>query len=166
MRCLAPGTRAMPLQDSCTREPTDRSLRAEVTSLGFQIPGHCLRRLSPPWLPPACRWLGLGKLAHELCSSEDLNQRSQTHEGQTPDDGREDSHIETSGRRTNDSGDLCGEQYLGADLHHWKKEFGLLDVKQAKRLKELEAENTRLKRIAADQRPGMEIIQEALEKKL
>jgi hypothetical protein len=39
-------------------------------------------------------------------------------------------------------------------------------VKQAKRLKELEAENTRLKRIVADQVPGMEIIQEALEKKL
>ena len=42
----------------------------------------------------------------------------------------------------------------------------LLDVKQAKRLKELEAENTRLKRIVADQVLGMEIIQEALEKKL
>ena len=51
-------------------------------------------------------------------------------------------------------------------FHRWKKEFGLLDVKQAKRLKELEAENTRLKRIVADQVLGMEIIQEALEKKL
>jgi anti-sigma regulatory factor (Ser/Thr protein kinase) len=39
-------------------------------------------------------------------------------------------------------------------------------VKQAKRLKELKAENTRLKRIVADPGPGMEIIKEALEKKL
>ena len=51
-------------------------------------------------------------------------------------------------------------------FHRWKKEFGLLDVKQAKRLKELEAENTGLKRIVADQVLGMEILQEALEKKL
>jgi putative transposase len=42
----------------------------------------------------------------------------------------------------------------------------LLDVKQAKRLKELEEENGRLKRIVADQVLGMEILQEALEKKL
>jgi putative transposase len=42
----------------------------------------------------------------------------------------------------------------------------LLDVKQAKRLKELEAENARLKRIVADHVLGMEILQEALEKKL
>ena len=51
-------------------------------------------------------------------------------------------------------------------FHRWKKEFGLLDVKQAKRLKELEEENGRLKRIVADQVLGMEILQEALEKKL
>ena len=31
-------------------------------------------------------------------------------------DGGEDPHIETSGRRTNDSGDLRGEQHLGTDL--------------------------------------------------
>ena len=36
----------------------------------------------------------------------------------------------------------------------------------AKRLKELEKENARLKRIVADQVLGMEILQEALEKKL
>ncbi len=42
----------------------------------------------------------------------------------------------------------------------------MLDVKQAKRLKELEEENGRLKRIVADQVLGMEILPEALEKKL
>ena len=51
-------------------------------------------------------------------------------------------------------------------FHRWKKELGLLDMKQAKRLKELEAENRRLKRMVADQLLGMEILQEALEKKL
>ncbi len=63
--------------------------------------------------------------------------------------------------------EICAENNISEQtFHRWKKEFGLLDVKQAKRLKEREAENTRLKRIVADQVPGMEIIQEALEKKL
>ena len=41
-----------------------------------------------------------------------------------------------------------------------------MDVNQAKRLKEPEAENARLKRMVADQPLGMEILQESLEKKL
>ena len=51
-------------------------------------------------------------------------------------------------------------------FYRWRKEFGMMDVNQAKRLKELEKENARLKRIVADQVLGMEILQEALEKKL
>ncbi len=35
-------------------------------------------------------------------------------------------------------------------LARWKNEFGGLKIDQAKRLKELEAENNRLKRIVAD----------------
>ena len=63
--------------------------------------------------------------------------------------------------------EICTENNISDQtFHRWKKEFGLLDVKQAKRLKELEAENTRLKRVVADHGPEMEIIQEALEKKL
>ena len=42
----------------------------------------------------------------------------------------------------------------------------MLEVNQAKRLMDLEKENTRLKRIVADQMLGMEILQETLEKKL
>jgi len=40
----------------------------------------------------------------------------------------------------------------------------MLEVNQAKRLMDLEKENTRLKRIVADQMLGMEILQETLEK--
>ncbi|MBK9038997.1 MAG: transposase [Bdellovibrionales bacterium] len=36
-------------------------------------------------------------------------------------------------------------------LYHWKKRFGGMDVTDARRLKDLEMENTRLKRIVADQ---------------
>jgi putative transposase len=35
-------------------------------------------------------------------------------------------------------------------FHRWKKEFGGLRVDQAKRLKDLEQENSRLKKIVAD----------------
>ena len=63
--------------------------------------------------------------------------------------------------------DVCDEYNISEQtFHRWKKEMGLLDVKQAKRLKELEAENKRLKKIVADQVLGMEILQESLEKKL
>lgn len=34
--------------------------------------------------------------------------------------------------------------------HRWKKEYGGLRIEQAKRLKELEVENSRLKKIVAD----------------
>ena len=62
--------------------------------------------------------------------------------------------------------EICDEHNISEQtFHRLKKEFGLLDVKQPKRLKELEEENGRLKRIVADQVLGMEILQEALEKK-
>ena len=35
--------------------------------------------------------------------------------------------------------------------HRWRKEYGALRVDQAKRLKELEKENVRLKKLVADQ---------------
>lgn len=45
--------------------------------------------------------------------------------------------------------------------YRWRKEFGGLRVDQAKRLKELERENARLKRIVADQQLDMRILKEA-----
>ena len=63
--------------------------------------------------------------------------------------------------------DVCREHGISEQtFYRWRKEFGMMGVNQAKRLKELERENARLKRIVADQVLGMEILQEALEKKL
>lgn len=63
--------------------------------------------------------------------------------------------------------EVCDEHNISEQtFHRWKRELGLLDVKQAKRLKALETENRRLKKIVADQMLGMEILQEAIEKKL
>ena len=45
--------------------------------------------------------------------------------------------------------------------YRWRREFGGMKVDQAKRLKELEAENARLKRVVADQVLDIAILREA-----
>lgn len=50
-------------------------------------------------------------------------------------------------------------------LYHWKRKFGGMDVSEAKRLKELEAENTRLKRLVADQALDIVMLKDVNSKK-
>jgi transposase-like protein len=60
-------------------------------------------------------------------------------------------------------GDACRK--LGVTEHtyyRWKKEYGRLSVDQARRLKELEAENTRLKKLVADLSLDNAILREAV----
>ena len=45
--------------------------------------------------------------------------------------------------------------------YRWKKEYGRLNVDQAKRLKELEAENSRLKKLLAEAELDKAILREA-----
>ncbi len=52
-----------------------------------------------------------------------------------------------------------------ATLYHWKKQYGDLDVSEAKKLKALEDENRRLKRLVADQALNLQILHDVLEKK-
>lgn len=59
-------------------------------------------------------------------------------------------------------GQVC--QKLGVTeqtYYRWRKEYGGLKVDQAKRLKELERENARLKKLVADQALDMAILKEA-----
>ena len=49
--------------------------------------------------------------------------------------------------------------------YRWRKEYGGLRVDQAKRLKELEAENARLKRAVADLTVDKQILKEVVEGK-
>ena len=46
--------------------------------------------------------------------------------------------------------------------YRWRKEYGGLQVSQAKRLKELERENARLKKMVADLSLDKDILKEAL----
>src|SRR5690554_8153886 len=50
--------------------------------------------------------------------------------------------------------------------YRWRKEYGGLDKNQAARLKELERENLRLKRLVADLLVDKAILEEALSKKV
>ena len=47
--------------------------------------------------------------------------------------------------------------------YRWRKEYGGLKVDQAKKLKDLEKENARLKRLVADQSLDLQILKEVAE---
>jgi|TARA_R110000796_G_C14508974_1_gene429683 putative transposase len=51
-------------------------------------------------------------------------------------------------------------------IYQWRAKFGGMDASLMKRLKELEAENARLKKMYAEERIKAELRQEALEGKL
>ena len=50
-------------------------------------------------------------------------------------------------------------------LYAWRKRFGTMDVPDAKRLKGLEAENARLKKLAAERDLEIEVMKEIAAKK-
>jgi len=50
-------------------------------------------------------------------------------------------------------------------LHRWRNQYGGLKQDEAKRLKELEAENARLKRLVADLALDKQLLQEVAQKK-
>jgi len=62
--------------------------------------------------------------------------------------------------------DLCREHGMSnATFYKWRAKFGGMDTSLMKRMKELEAENKRLKKMYAEERLKAEIRQEALEGK-
>ena len=50
-------------------------------------------------------------------------------------------------------------------FYGWRRKYGGLDIPEAKRLKELEKENFRLKQLAGDQALAMQIMKEELKKR-
>jgi len=62
--------------------------------------------------------------------------------------------------------ELCRKHgFSDASYYLWRSKFGGMDVSDAKRLKALEAENTRLKKLLADALLENEVTKEALRKK-
>ena len=61
---------------------------------------------------------------------------------------------------------LCREHNISsATFYKWRARFGGMDVSLIARLKELEDENRRLKKMYAEEKLKAEIVQEALTKK-
>ena len=62
--------------------------------------------------------------------------------------------------------DLCREHGMSsATFYAWRSKYGGMDVSMMKRLKELEDENRRLKKMYAEERLKSELRKEALEGK-
>jgi putative transposase len=63
--------------------------------------------------------------------------------------------------------DICRELGVSTNTFYvWKKKFSGLDVTEARRLRVLQDENERLKRLVADLTLDKHILQEVIEKKL
>lgn len=63
--------------------------------------------------------------------------------------------------------EICREHGISIPtFHNWKAKYGGLDVNQLKRLKELESENSRLKKMFADLSLVHDALKDAVEKKL
>ena len=62
--------------------------------------------------------------------------------------------------------ELCQEHVISsATFYKWRGKYGGMDASMMSRLKELEAENSRLKKMYAEERLKAEILKEAIEKK-
>ena len=63
--------------------------------------------------------------------------------------------------------DICRKHGIGnATFYKWRAKFGGMDISMVKRLRELEEENVRLKKMYANAQMDCEILKEALTKKL
>ena len=62
--------------------------------------------------------------------------------------------------------ELCRQHGMSdASFYKWRAKYGGMDASMMSRLKELEAENSRLKKMYAEERLKAEILKEAIEKK-
>ncbi len=61
--------------------------------------------------------------------------------------------------------ELCRKYGISdATFYNWRNKFGGMEVSEAKRLKQLEEENARLKRLVANQALDIEMLKEVLGK--
>ena len=71
--------------------------------------------------------------------------------------------IEKSGLKISDA---CRPHHITEQTYYrWKRKYGGMEISEARRLKDLEEENTRLKRLVADQALDIQILKEVNSKK-
>ena len=77
-------------------------------------------------------------------------------------EAQRDAQAEVELAQGKTTGDVCKKLGITEQTYYrWRKEYGGLRVDQAKRLKELERENARLKKLVADQALDNAILKEA-----
>ena len=60
-------------------------------------------------------------------------------------------------------GEVCQQlEVAEATFHRWRNQYGGMKANEAKRLKELEKQNTRLKKLVADLTLDKQVLEEAL----
>ncbi len=65
------------------------------------------------------------------------------------------------------TGELCRRHGISENtFYRWKKKYSGLEVNEARRLRQLEEENRRLKRIVADQALNLQVLKDLLGNKL
>lgn len=63
--------------------------------------------------------------------------------------------------------DICREENVSeVTFHRWKKQFGHIEINEARRLKELEKENSELKKMLAESLLKNRVLEAVCEKKL
>ena len=63
--------------------------------------------------------------------------------------------------------DICREENISeVSFHRWKRQFGQLEVNEARRLNELERENNELKKVLAESLLKNRVLEAVCEKKL
>jgi transposase-like protein len=72
-----------------------------------------------------------------------------------------EAEIKLAGGKT--TGEVCRELGISEQSYYrWRKEYGGMQVSQAKRLKDLEREDARLKKLVGEQALDKAILEEAL----
>jgi putative transposase len=75
--------------------------------------------------------------------------------------------VQRRGRHRINPQAICQEANLSeVTFHRWKKQFGHMEVNEARRLKELERENTELKKMLAEELLKNRVLSFVCEKKL
>lgn len=75
--------------------------------------------------------------------------------------------LEQAERGEQSVGAVCREHGIGeATFYRWRRAFGGMAVNEAQRLKELEKENTRLKRLLAERMLEVDALKELIAKKV
>ena len=67
--------------------------------------------------------------------------------------------------KTNSIGELCRKHGISEQsFYRWRRKYGGLSVSEARRLKDLEKENTRLKRLLAERDVEIDVMKDVLAK--